>query len=227
LLDVEGMWYSPESILALASLVLLSPGEPVRTPSVLPAVAARASRVAACDAPAPSLPDSIALPPGLEPLVRSWLEHSPAFRRQCRELAAAPRLRATVRVTARPAGSTFRAITSFRQNRSGELVAQIEIRSAPDMTELLAHELEHVLEQLEGLDLDALAEGGGARRVSDGAFETARAVQAGHRVAAEVVNNAPDRFRSTGASLWRSLRRAVSGDRRVAPAGGPASAHAR
>jgi hypothetical protein len=88
------------------------------------------------------------------------------------------------------------------------------------MTELLAHELEHVLEQVEGIDLDALAEEGEARRLSDGSFETARAVQAGRRVAAEVIDNSPDRIRSTGSSMWRTLRRAVSSDApgRVAPA---------
>jgi hypothetical protein len=212
------MWYWPESFVALASFVLLTLGEPMRTPSVLPAVAAR---VAACDAREPSLPDSIQLVSGLEPIVRSWLEHSPSFRQQCRELAAAPRLRATVRVAQRPAGTAFRAVTRFvRQKRSGELRAEIEIRSAPDMTELLAHELEHVLEQVEGIDLDALAEEGEARRLSDGSFETARAVQAGRRVAAEVIDNSPDRIRSTGSSMWRTLRRAVSSDApgRVAPA---------
>jgi hypothetical protein len=212
------MWYAPESFVALASLVLLAP-EPVRTPSVPPAVAARVARVAACGAPTPSLPDSIQLASGLEPIVRSWLEHSPTFRQQCRELAAAPRLRATVRIAQRPAGTTSRAVTRFvRQNRSGELRAEIEIRSAPDMAELLAHEFEHVLEQIEGIDLELLAAGGEARRLADGAFETARAVRAGHRVAAEIINNSPDVFRRTGASVWRTLRRAVGND-----ASGPAA----
>ena len=206
------MWYPAESIVALASLVLIAPVEPVRTPGVRSAAEAR---VAGCDAAAPSLPDSIALEAGLEPIVRSWLRHSPTLRQQCRQLAAAPRLRATVRVAVRPAGTTARAYTTFRQNRAGDISAEIEIRSAPDMTELLAHELEHVLEQVEGIDLQTLANSGAARRLSDGAFETARAMQAGHRVAAEVVDNAPDMIRSTSASMWRTLRRAVSSSRAV------------
>ena len=89
------------------------------------------------------------------------------------------------------------------------LTADIEILSVLDLTELIAHEFEHVLEQLDGVDLQALAHTGDARQLADGAFETARAVTAGQRVAGEVVNNAPDRVRSAGTSLWRGLRRAV------------------
>ena len=47
-----------------------------------------------------------------------------------------------------------------------------------DLTELIAHEFEHVLEQLDGVDLKALARAGEARRLADGAFETERAVTA-------------------------------------------------
>jgi hypothetical protein len=204
------MWISPESFAAVASLALLAPAEPMRTPSVPPGVAARVARVAACDAPEPSLPDSIQLVSGLEPIVRSWLEHSPTFRQQCRELAAAPRLRATVRLARRPAGTTSRAVTRFvRKNRSRDLHAEIEIRSAPDMAELLAHEFEHVLEQIEGIGLEALAERGEARRLTDGAFETVRAVKAGHRVTAEVINHSPDAVisGSTGTAAPASSRR--------------------
>ena len=70
-----------------------------------------------------------------------------------------------------------------------------------------------MLEQLDGVDLQALAHGGEARRLADGAFETARAITAGQQVAGEVVNNAPDRVRSAGASMWRALRRAVATQR--------------
>ena len=85
----------------------------------------------------------------------------------------------------RPAGATSRARTSFRLDEWGALAAEIEIRSAPDLTELLAHEFEHLIEQLDGVDLQALARKGEARRLSDGAFETDRAVAAGQQVAGE------------------------------------------
>ena len=209
------MWYSPDSLVLVASLVLLAPGEPFHRASATPAIAAR---VAACEAPVLSLPDSIELASDLQQIVRWSLQHSPRFRQQCRELAAAPRLRARVRLNYHPVpGDSSRALTTFRQNRQGDLDANIEVRRAPDLTELLAHEFEHVLEQVEGVDLQALSARHKARRLLDGAFETARAIQVGRRVAGEVVNNSPDRMLSAGASMWRSLRRAVSNERHVAP----------
>lgn len=201
------MWYSPETLVALTSLIFLAPAEVTLARST--ESSARAARVAACDAPTLSLPDSIQLSDGLQPVVQWALEHSPSFRRQCRVLAAAPDLRATVRVAFKPAGATARARTSFRQGEWGALAAEIEIRSAPDLTELLAHEFEHLIEQLDGVDLTALAKKGEARRLSDGAFETDRAIAAGYLVAGEVVDNAPDRIRNAGGSIWRALRRAV------------------
>jgi hypothetical protein len=207
--SLPGMWYAPDSLVVLASLIFLAPAEVTLARSTV--VPARAARVAACDAPSWSLPDSIRLSDGLQPMVRWALEHSPSFRQQCRALAAAPALRATVRVVYRRPGLTSRALTSFRQQGAGALDADIEIRSAPDLTELLAHEFEHLIEQLDGVDLTALARKGEARRLSDGAFETDRAIAAGHEVAGEVVDNAPDRIRNAGASVWRALRRAVGG----------------
>ncbi len=64
-----------------------------------------------------------------------------------------------------------------------------------------------MIEQLDGVDLKALAKEGMAHRLADGAFETARAVAAGQQVAGEVTNNAPDRLAGAGQSVWRALRR--------------------
>jgi hypothetical protein len=205
------MLFSPDALITIgtwASLIFLAPADATLTRGALPADVARAARAAACDAPALTLPDTIALADGLQPMVRWALEHSPTFRRQCRALAAAPGLRATVSVSYRPTAGTSRARTSFRQNRAG-LAAEIEIRSVSEMTELIAHEFEHLLEQIDGVDLNALSKAGEARRLTDGAFETERAIAAGHQVAGEVVDNAPDRIRGAGSSAWRALRRVV------------------
>jgi len=53
--------------------------------------------------------------------------------------------------------------------------------------ELIAHELEHVLERLEGVNflLGAQVRGSGIS-LSGGTFETTRAIDAGRRVAREV-----------------------------------------
>jgi hypothetical protein len=213
------MWYPP-SLVAWASLILLAPSEPTIARGTPPGAVARATRIAACDAGTPSLPGSIQLADGLERIVRSTLEYSPTFRQQCRRLAAASAIRAIVRVSYHPTGNSTRALTTFRQNRSGLIAADIELRSARDLTELIAHEFEHLLERIEGIDLQKLSHGGEARRRTDGAFETARAIQVGQRVAGEVLNNSPDRLQSAGSFLWRGLRRAVNGQRQPATAQG-------
>jgi hypothetical protein len=53
--------------------------------------------------------------------------------------------------------------------------------------ELLAHELEHIIEQLDGIDLAAKAAvaRSGVRECVDGSFETSRAVRVGTLVALE------------------------------------------
>ena len=211
------MSYSPDSLVLVASLVFLAPGEPfhqrARHRQCRPRCASRRARRQYCRCLI-RLSSRVAC--SRSSAGRS--QHSPRFRQQCRELAAAPRLRARVRISYyRVPGDSSRALTTFRQNRQGDIDANIEIRSAPDLTELLAHEFEHVLEQVEGVNLQALSAQRKARRLLDGAFETARAIQVGQRVAGEVVNNSPDRMLSAGASMWRSLRRVVSNDQHVAP----------
>jgi len=165
--------------------------------------------------PAAAVCDSLALPPsirlqsGLEPVVRWTLEYSPTFRRQCRVLASSQSLSATVRVAFAPAGRHPRARAVVHRLRSGEVEAEIEIANPAELTELLAHEFEHLIEQLDGVELESLSASGEARRLDDGAFETRRAVDVGRRVAGEVVDNAPDRVRHVGASVWNAFKRAV------------------
>jgi len=173
-------------------------------------VPATSTAVTTCDAPTLALPGSIELEQGLQPIVKWMLEHSPRFRQQCRTLAAAPRLRASVTMAYGQSIGTSRARTAFRQTETGGLDAQIEIRSASDMSELLGHEFEHLIEQLDGVDLSAMARGGEARRLTDGAFETTRAIAAGQQVAGEVIDNAPDRVRRAGVSMWRMIRRVIA-----------------
>jgi hypothetical protein len=58
----------------------------------------------------------------------------------------------------------------------------------PKAPELIAHEMEHILEQLEGVDLQA--RGGVVWKSGDTAFETSRAIEAGRQAAREVTNAA-------------------------------------
>jgi hypothetical protein len=183
------------------SSILLTP------PAMLPPDAGlSAARITRCDTPTFSLPPTIDLEDGLEPVVRWMLEHSPTFRRQCRMLAAS-HVSATVRYALRAPGTTNRARAVFRERSSGLLIADIEITVSPDLAELLAHEFEHVIEQLDRVNLQQLVRQGQAVKMPDGAFETRRAIAAGQRVMGEAVDNAPDKMRRASGSLWRAVRR--------------------
>ncbi len=197
------MCHSPEHVIllagALGSLTLLSPTTlPYDRSGGVPTTSV-------CDAASPALPPTIVLEAGLEPVVRWTLENSPTFRQQCRILEAARALTATVRVAPRSAGSTERAISTMRRRPSGTLEAAIEIRHTESLTELLGHEFEHVIEQLDGINLQALESEGKARRLDSGAFETRRAIVTGQRVSSEVLDNSPDRARRAVRRVWRFL----------------------
>jgi hypothetical protein len=135
-----------------------------------------------------------ALPPNLEipaiyhaDVVR-LVERSPTLRRQCAAIAAAA---VTVHVVVHdvaPLLDECRASGTFRRLQSGRLDARIDLPFNRDFPELLAHELEHVLEQIEGLRLPDLADRrvSGVKRTRAGAFETQRARDAGRAAALEV-----------------------------------------
>jgi hypothetical protein len=125
----------------------------------------------------------------LEPLVSTLLAKSPTFRRQWAVISASRLVRVTVR--SRPGMEDFgstRAKTQVSRSAHGAIRATIEVPGATDLTELLPHEFEHVIEQLDGLDLPALAQRheGGVVEVRRGVFETARARAAGLQVHREV-----------------------------------------
>jgi hypothetical protein len=196
------MLHLPEHVVAFSSLILLAPTTLPNGDGTAPSTAT------VCDAAAPRLPAWISLQDGLEPLVRRTLESSPTFRQQCRVLAAAPDMTASVRV-ARPAPSELNRARATMRNSGNRTVVEIEILKPSDFAELLGHELEHLIERIDGVDLSAAAQRGEARRLEDGAYETRRAIAAGRRVSGEVLDGAPDRMRRAAGSIWRALRAAL------------------
>jgi Tol biopolymer transport system component len=101
--------------------------------------------------------------------------------------------------------SSYRARAAMKR-QSGALVSvNIRLRRFEDPIELIAHEIEHVIEQLEGIDLGARAGTGNVWKRDDGAFETRRAIEVGWRVAREV-NAADDPTASDGQEDSVSLR---------------------
>jgi hypothetical protein len=88
-----------------------------------------------------------------------------------------------------------RARTRFWKDRNGSHYATVEIGSNDDQIELIAHEIEHVIEQLDGVDLRASAAmpASGVRLCDDSGevFETVRASRAGLAASEEVRRAVP------------------------------------
>jgi hypothetical protein len=123
----------------------------------------------------------------LFPLLQRMWQHSPTFRRQCAQVEEA--------------GVAISVYLGLPRGRTGvHALTRIEVQAGlathatvylePTLwraTELLAHEIEHVLELIDGVDLRVLAIDGvqGVHQVGDG-YETSRAVALGRLVAREV-----------------------------------------
>jgi hypothetical protein len=126
-----------------------------------------------------------------QPVVEKMLARSATFRRQYARIAGAPHLSVVIR--SQPVmGSRLPALTSIRRTAQNRVEAVVSIAACARITELIAHELEHIIEQLDGVDLPVKARlrASGVRRVNDqsfSAFETNRAIAAGLRVAREVL----------------------------------------
>jgi len=123
-------------------------------------------------------------------LEKMW-EASPTFRGQWRRLAAGTGVRLSVLVEdlPRPAPS-YKARTVLKHQDGSLVSAQVYLKPSLDAPEFIAHELEHILEQLDGVDLQAQAGNGVVWKAGDGAFETRRAIETGRRVALEITTGA-------------------------------------
>ena len=113
-------------------------------------------------------------------------ETSPTFRRQCRRLAAAGAVPIRLHLDPRLPSASVRARAVFDRRHGRLMAADVLLPPSRDIAELVAHEIEHVLEQLDGIDLGTHAGTAAAWREPGGAFETARALAIGRRVAQEV-----------------------------------------
>jgi len=168
-------------------------GSPIAPPSLLIAVALVMPHVVAAaesddETPscAASLPATVSVARDLQRYVASMLAASSTFRAQCSRIAHAQSLITLIRVDPALAERSYRARTWFGRTPAGVLVARVHISLRTSPVEWIAHELEHVVEQLEGLSLPALAaDRQGVWLSGEKMFETTRAIEAGRRVAAE------------------------------------------
>ncbi|HEX2456487.1 MAG TPA: hypothetical protein VHI99_22500 [Vicinamibacterales bacterium] len=136
------------------------------------------------------LPKNLIVPALYRELVESMRLRSATFRRQCLRIASESRL--TVVLEAGPPPAHLRALAWTRVARvDGRLDAVIRLGKDYPAPGLIAHELEHVIEQLDGVDLQRKSrlDSTGVHECMCGgatAFETARAVRAGLQVTAEL-----------------------------------------
>jgi hypothetical protein len=147
--------------------------------------------------PAPLVePENVVFPDGVKGTVAAMLRASPTFRRQCARIGRASALRVVVQpslVQIWPTGGALTRITRV----AGGLVAEVQLNLSADVVTLLAHEFEHILEQLDGVDLAAMAArpGTGVRELPHArSFETERAIAAGRQVAGEVLRKSGRKY---------------------------------
>ena len=134
-----------------------------------------------------AVPANLVVPGVLQPLVSSMWRESATFRRQCARLAEHPNV--VVRIDLAVSMPHARARSAVERHPEGTHAAvQISLREPGRYVERIAHELEHVLEHVDGTDLPRLARQGVDGVVnSGGRYETARADSVGRTVAREAV----------------------------------------
>ncbi len=132
----------------------------------------------------PQWPCRLVLKPPLLGVVEAAWQRSATLQRQCRALAGA---RAVVVLEWGKTDSQSRAMTRMAVDAGGVVIAYVTIPPVSEAIELVAHELEHVIEKAHGVELDAESKrrGSGVWRAYGG-FETQRAIDAGRQVAKEL-----------------------------------------
>lgn len=141
-----------------------------------------------CSASGKSLPPNIRIDRYVLPRVEKMLERSRTFREQCRRLAAVPWVHVGVKLDPRVFETrSYRALSVIQRPQPSLMIAMITLQVLSDPAVWLAHEFEHILEQVDEVDLEALADRKHAAwRVGPHMFETKRAIAAGDAVSDEV-----------------------------------------
>ena len=140
----------------------------------------------------PAMPCRLLAHAHLRPLLEQLWSRSVTFRSQCRRLAGAD---AVVLLQGASAEETvWDAESRIGVLGNGRVLARVRVRTGRESVEVIAHELEHVLERIDGVHLllDAARRGSGTT-IAGGAYETRRATEAGRQVAKEVRRTKPRR----------------------------------
>ena len=112
------------------------------------------------------LPSNINAQADLRRQMGVMLRRSATFRQQCQRLDV-PALRVQIRTDAQLIDRPIRARSVIRRSERGEFNAWVAIHAFGDPTQWLAHEFEHIIEQLDGVSVPQLALDR-SRRMADG-----------------------------------------------------------
>jgi hypothetical protein len=132
-------------------------------------------------------PKSLDAQPDLRDQVVMMQQRSATFRHQLERLDVG-RLHVQLRTDAGLLDRPFRGRSVIQKTTTARIVAWVTVTPFGDPTEWIAHELEHVIEQLEGVSVPQLARAGTefAWRTTDNMYETERALRMGRVVLREV-----------------------------------------
>jgi hypothetical protein len=149
----------------------------------------------AADSDEGDVPANIRADPGLTHLLRVMMRQSGTFRDQVRRLRARPHVSVSIVLDEEgppPERSKSRAECVISRYEYGRIVARVRVWSWQNLPELIAHELEHVIEYVEGTPFRLMAAHPNSRvwELSKGHFETGRAIAAGQHVARETSGRA-------------------------------------
>jgi len=134
------------------------------------------------------LPANLTAPGTLRPLLEEMLRRSPTFRQQVSKLRAAPHVKMAIRYSDVSSWHVLRAESTVSRFEWGAMQVDTQLYTVRDAVEVIAHELEHVCEQIEGLDVRQLSHQRNTGVYSVGQhFETRRAVLVGRQVAREAL----------------------------------------
>jgi hypothetical protein len=133
-------------------------------------------------------PCRLVVKPTLLGVIEDGWRRSATLRQQCEALAEA---RAVVALEWGTMDSQSHALTQIRRDKEGVVVASVSIPPVRDAVELVAHELEHVLETIRGVNFaeESKKPNSGVWKAFGG-FETQAALEAGRRVRKELGEDA-------------------------------------
>ena len=134
-------------------------------------------------------PSNVAMRKDLRPFVARLLMRSPTFRNQFERIRNTSNLQVAIELVTSQAHLPYQA-RCIVEKADGLITVKMELVVLRPIPEMMGHEFEHLMEQLEGVNLRTLAaqKGSGVIRQPDGGFETKRAILAGKAVAREYLS---------------------------------------